>query len=134
MPNTCIPVYVSGRKTVKIPWAKISDDPYSWIEPECMPDGFQWADPSKLCMGDIFPLFEHWRERYSQRLSPLIWVTTCPLLRHASPSFEDRQCYQSDCSTGSSSSEDVRPDPSSPDPHPNSDAPRLNYIADFNAD
>ena len=107
------------------------DDPCSWIEPECIPDGFQWADPSKIRIGDIFLLLEHWRERRRQRLSPLIWVTTCPLLRHASPTFEDRQRYQSDSSTGSSSSDGIRPEPSSSDPHLNSDASRLNYISVF---
>ena len=122
--NICILEYISGRKILKLPWAKIVDDPCSWIEPECVPDGFQWADPSKIRIGDIFPLLAHWRERRRQRLSPLIWVTTCPLLRHASPTFEDRQRYQSDSSTGSSSSDGIRPEPSSPDPHPNSDTSR----------
>ena len=50
-----------GSKRVKIPWVKISADLTSWIEPECVPDGFQWANPSKICVGDIFPLFAHWR-------------------------------------------------------------------------
>ena len=123
--NICILVYVSGRTSVTIPWAKIADDPCSWIEPECVLDEFQWADPSKIRIGDIFPLFKHWRERHRQRLSPLIWVSTCPLLRYSSPSFEDRQRYQSDRSTGSSSSENVRSETSSPDPHPNSDDSRF---------
>ena len=123
--NICILVYVSRRKTVKVPWAKFADDPCSWIEPECVLDGFQWANPSKIRIGDIFPLFKHWRERHRQRLSPLIWVSTCPFFRHSSPSFEDRQRYRSDRSTGSSSSDDVRSETSSPNPHPNSDNSRF---------
>ena len=81
----------------------------SWIEPECVPDGFQWADPSKIHVGDIFPLFAHWREQQRQHLSPLIWVETCPLLRNASPSFEDCQRYHSDELTCSESSDDDSP-------------------------
>ena len=133
-PNPSALEYVSGRKIRTLPWAQISDDPSSWIEPECVPDGFQWADPSKIRIGNIFPLLKHWRERHGQRLSPLIWVTTCPLLRHASLSFEDHQGYHSDHSTGSSSSDHARPEPSSPDPPPNSDTSRLNSILDFDVD
>ena len=105
-PNKCILEYVSGRKKVKIPWGKICEDPSSWIQPECVPNGFQWADPSKIRIGDIFPLFEHWREQQKHHLSPLIWVPTCPFLRNASPSFEDWQQYNSNNSIPSSSSDD----------------------------
>ena len=131
MPNTCILAYVSGSKRVKIPWAKISADLTSWIEPECVPDGFQWADPSKIRVGDIFPLFAHWRERQRQHLSPLIWVETCPLLRNASPSFEDRQRYHSDELTGSESSDDDSPVQTSPESRTNSDNTRSDYILYF---
>ncbi|KAI9437927.1 hypothetical protein BJY52DRAFT_1229961 [Lactarius psammicola] len=55
--------YVSGKKKATIPWAKLSQDPTSWINPECVPDGFQWADPFKLHIGDMFELLKHWRQR-----------------------------------------------------------------------
>ena len=119
----CILEYVSGRKTVKIPWGKISDDPSSWVEAECIPDGFQWADPSKIRIADVFKLFEHWRERKRQHLTPLIWVATCPLLRNASPTFDDRQQYHSD-DPDSSSSDMAGPEPSSSDPQLNSENSR----------
>ena len=119
----CILEYVSGRKNIRIPWGQISDDPSSWIESECVPDGFQWADPSKIRVRDILILFEHWRERKRQHLSPLIWVATCPLLRNASPTFDDRQQYHSD-DPDSSSSDIAGPEPSSSDPRLNSEISR----------
>ena len=128
--NACILGYASGAKQAKIPWAKLCKDPSSWIEPECTPDGFQWADPSKICIGKIFRLLDHWRERQQQHLNPLIWVTSCPLLKNASSSLEDRQHYQSDHSTDSSPDNDDRVESSSPDPHPNSEPPRLNPVSD----
>ncbi|KAI9435908.1 hypothetical protein BJY52DRAFT_1230612 [Lactarius psammicola] len=73
--------YVSGKKKATIPWAKLSQDPTSWIKPECVPDGFQWADPSKLRIGDVFDLLNHWRQRKQDHLEPLIWVSSCPLLK-----------------------------------------------------
>ncbi|KAI9442066.1 hypothetical protein BJY52DRAFT_1229197 [Lactarius psammicola] len=73
--------YVSGKKKATIPWAKLSQDPTSWIKPECVPDGFQWADPSKLHIGNVFDLLKHWRQRKQDRLEPLIWVSSCPLLK-----------------------------------------------------
>ncbi|KAN0135027.1 hypothetical protein V8E53_007145 [Lactarius tabidus] len=41
---------------------------------KCTPDGFTWADPSKICIGDIHLILEHWRERKRQCLNPLIWM------------------------------------------------------------
>ena len=131
-PNKCILEYVSGRKKVKIPWGKICEDPSSWIEPECVPNGFQWADPSKIRIGDIFPLFEHWRERQKHHLSPLIWVPTCPFLRNVSPSFEDRQQYNSNNSIPSSSSDDDNSEFSSHEQCLHSNSSRFDYIVNSN--
>jgi hypothetical protein len=72
--------YASGKKKVTIPWSKLCQDPSSWIKSECVPDGFQWADPSKIRIGDVFRLLEHWRLRQANHLKPLIWVSSCPLL------------------------------------------------------
>jgi hypothetical protein len=54
--------YVSGKKKAIIPWAKLCKNPSSWIRPECAPDGFQWADPSKIRINDVFSLLDHWRK------------------------------------------------------------------------
>lgn len=105
--DTVILGYVSGKKRAKIPWAQLSDKPNLWIKPECMPNGFTWADPSKIRIGDIFLLLEHWRERTRQHLTPLIWATTCPLI-DVSLSSEERQVYDSDNTPCDRSSNDDR--------------------------
>lgn len=126
--NICILGYVSRRKHVNLPWSKICEDPSSWIEPECVPDGFQWADPSKIRIGEIYRLLEHWRGRQQQRLTPLIWVTSCPLLTNTSPSLEDRQDYHTDNSTESGSLAQDRLENNSPDPLQSSDPSRSDHV------
>lgn len=71
-----------------IPWAKLCQDPSSWIKPECAPDEFQWADPSKIRIGDVFRLIDHWRQRQAHGLKPLIWLSSCPLLEDAEQQSE----------------------------------------------
>ena len=56
-------------------------DPASWMMPDCIPDGFQWKDPSKIQIGEIFRLLAHWKARQDQDLDPLIWAPTCPLMQ-----------------------------------------------------
>ncbi|KAI9444445.1 hypothetical protein BJY52DRAFT_1228837 [Lactarius psammicola] len=73
--------YVSGKKKATISWAKLSQNPPSWIKTEYVSDGFQWADPSKLHIGNVFKLLKHWRQRKQDCLEPLIWVSSCPLLK-----------------------------------------------------
>jgi hypothetical protein len=65
---------------VKIPWSKLSSDPSAWITPECFPPDFQWADPSKIRVGQVFRLLDHWRQRQKSGLAPLIWNPSCELL------------------------------------------------------
>ncbi len=86
--------YVSGKKKATIPWVKLSQDPSSWIKPECVPDGFQWADPSMVCIRDLFLLLEHWRKRKQHRLKPLIWASSCPLLEDVEKPLEHHQDQQ----------------------------------------
>lgn len=64
-----------------IPWGKLVKDPSAWINEECIPHGFEWKDPSKIQLGEVFRLMDHWRDREDQDLIPLIWVPTCPLLQ-----------------------------------------------------
>ena len=98
--------YVSGKTNAKISWARVAASPSTWIEPECTPEGFEWADPSKIRIANIFLLLQHWREQQRQRLAPLIWASTCPLLKDASSSTDERQEYQSHQSQDDSSTED----------------------------
>jgi hypothetical protein len=65
---------------VTIPWAKLSSNPSAWIREECFPAGFQWADPSKIRVGQVFQLLDHWRQREKDGLTSLTWNSSCELL------------------------------------------------------
>ena len=54
-------------------------DPASWMMAECIPDGFEWKDPSKVQVGEVFHLLDHWRGREDQGLQPLVWLPSSPL-------------------------------------------------------
>ena len=56
-------------------------DQTSWIMEECIPDEFQWKDPSKIQREEVYRLLDHWRARQDNGLEPLIWVPTCPLFK-----------------------------------------------------
>jgi hypothetical protein len=71
--------FITGKKMQVIPWGTLVKDPSSWISNECFPNGFEWKDPSKIQVGEIFRLLDHWRDRQDQGLDPLIWVPVCPL-------------------------------------------------------
>ena len=73
--------YISRNERLRIPWATLSRDPSSWIQPECTPDGFTWKDPSKTQVEDVFTILQHWKSRQKNHLKPLIWVPSCPLLK-----------------------------------------------------
>jgi hypothetical protein len=73
----------AGRKVPCIPWSDLINDPSSWVFPECTPVGFEWRDPSKMLLGEIFRLLDHWKDREAHGLEPLIWAPSCPLLQIA---------------------------------------------------
>lgn len=79
--KTFDPGFITGRTTQVIPWGALIKDPSSWISEESVPEGFEWKDPSKIQIGEVFRLFYHWRDRKEKALVPLIWVPTCPLLQ-----------------------------------------------------
>jgi len=72
--------YVSGKKKVKIPWAKVTATPADWMDDECYPSEFQWADPSKIRIKDAYDLLDHWRQRKEAGLAPIIWNPSCDIL------------------------------------------------------
>ena len=80
MLHICALGFISGKKKAIIPWAKVAIDPTAWIEQECYPSGFKWADPSKIQVGQVFRLLDHWRQRQESGLTPLIWNPSCELL------------------------------------------------------
>ena len=86
--------FLTGIKTQTIPWGSIVKDPSSWITEESVPHGFQWKDPSKIQMGEIFRLLDHWRDRQDQGLDHLIWVPTCPLFQGNDIHSEQLQDFQ----------------------------------------
>jgi len=81
IPNTYPSGFLTGKKMQIIPWGALVKDPSSWILDESIPDGFEWKDPSKIQIGEIFRLLDHWRDRKDQGLNPIIWVPTCPLFQ-----------------------------------------------------
>ncbi|KAH9017640.1 hypothetical protein EDB85DRAFT_1897535 [Lactarius pseudohatsudake] len=72
--------FISGKPYATIPWAKLSTTPTAWIQEECYPPGFKWADPSKIQLNDVHDLLIYWRQRKEDGLDPLIWNPSCELL------------------------------------------------------
>ncbi|KAH9069394.1 hypothetical protein EDB83DRAFT_2314420 [Lactarius deliciosus] len=70
--------YVTRKPKLIIPWGALVKDPSSWIIDEC-PDCFEWKDPSKIQIGEVFRILDHWRHRQDRGIGPLMWVPTSPL-------------------------------------------------------
>jgi len=108
--------FVTGKKKQIIPWGTLVKDPSSWISEECVPNGFEWKDPSKIQIGEVFRLLDHWRDRQDQDLYPLVWVLTCPLFQDAEkPSKRLQNVQQVRAQTPQVSDEEVFNLPSSKD-------------------
>ncbi|KAN0128961.1 hypothetical protein V8E53_013223 [Lactarius tabidus] len=73
--------FITGKKTPFISWGSLAVKPSSWVDAECTPDGFEWKDPSKIKVGEIFCLLDHWRGRIDRGLQGLVWAPSCPLLQ-----------------------------------------------------
>ncbi|KAH8982338.1 hypothetical protein EDB86DRAFT_3086166 [Lactarius hatsudake] len=71
--------YVTRKPKLIIPWGALVKDPSSWIIDECTPDRFEWKDPSKIQIGEVFRILDHWRHRQDRGIGPLMWVPTSPL-------------------------------------------------------
>lgn len=107
--HICMLGFISGKRKAIIPWAKLAMDPTAWIDEECYPPGFQWADPSKIQMGQVFQLLDHWRQRQESGLTPLIWNPSCELLANAvrkSKKIQSRGQSQSDPDSDNDSGEE----------------------------
>ena len=94
MINTSQIGFMTGKKNQVIPWGSLIKDPTSWILAESIPDGFEWKDPSKIQVGEVFRLLDHWRDRGDQGLEPLSWVPTSPLFKHTDPSSKPVQTFR----------------------------------------
>lgn len=71
-----------------LPWAKIIKNPTAWIDEDCYPAGFEWADPSKIRIGKVFELLDYWRQRRQSGLAPIIWNRSCEILADPDESAE----------------------------------------------
>lgn len=86
--------FVTGKKKALIPWGALVRDPSSFINEECTPNGFEWKDPSKIRIGEVFRLLYHWRHRKDQGLLPLVWVPTCSLFQDMDEPYGHTQKVQ----------------------------------------
>jgi hypothetical protein len=92
---------------------KVTSDPAAWIHKEYYPPGFNWADPSKIWINEVFKLFNHWRQQKLSELAPIIWNTFCDILtdiERAIPRIQNqRPMYtnQDPCPRGASSELEV---------------------------
>ena len=121
-----------GKERTIISWVKVCNTPLDWILEECYPEGFAWADPSKIHKSEVFQLLDHWRQHEKDGLTPLIWNRSCEL-------FDDGEI----CSRmigikkqKEAHSSFASPDgslPSSPDPYSDSDE-KDSKEEDFRAD
>src|SRR6201996_5855093 len=59
---------------------------------ECIPGGFEWKDPSKIHVGEVLHLLDHWRDHEDQGLEPLVWVQTSPLFKYTNPYVRPVRC------------------------------------------
>jgi hypothetical protein len=96
-------------------------DPSAWIEEECYPSGFQWADPSKIRVAQVFQLLDHWRQREKAGLTPLIWNPECDLLANGEQRSERiRRLRQSNLSSDHDEEEDFGTELNKISEHPES--------------
>jgi hypothetical protein len=84
----------------------MSQEPSSWIEPECAPCGFPWADPSKIRIDNVYLLLDHWRRRQADGMVPLIWASSCPLLEDVGQQSEHSEVSSDAGSDSGARSED----------------------------
>ncbi|KAN0134075.1 hypothetical protein V8E53_008080 [Lactarius tabidus] len=70
-----IPITTDANGSPELP-SVTADDGYH----ECYPEGFSWADPSKLQMSQTYTLLNHWRKREAEGMVPLIWNPSCEIL------------------------------------------------------
>ncbi|KAH8982455.1 hypothetical protein EDB86DRAFT_3086108 [Lactarius hatsudake] len=108
---TCSLGFISGKPYATIPWAKLSTTPAAWIQEECYPPGFQWADPSKIRLNDVHDLLIYWRQRKEDGLTPLIWNPSCELLadsdvEKSSGHLPARRRHQNDSTSGADDEEE----------------------------
>lgn len=115
--NICPLGFITGKKGQVIFWGSLVRNPTAWIIEDCIPPGFEWKDPSKIQIGEIFRLLDHWTVRQDEGLDALVWVASCPLLQNAQePRKRLRRLQKARVSEGQESDEEIFDLPSSGDP------------------
>ena len=89
---------------------------------ECIPGGFEWKNPSKIYVGEVFHLLDHWRDCEVQGLEPLIWIQTSPLFKNTNPYAQPVQCPKALDRHDSDEEVSVLPDCDEPDEEEDSQA------------
>ncbi|KAI9430761.1 hypothetical protein H4582DRAFT_2063414 [Lactarius indigo] len=129
--------FISGKCNLTIPWAKLSTAPTAWIEEECYPPGFQWADPSKIRLDDVHDLLIYWRQQKEDGLTPLIWNPSCELLAEAEKTSEHlptrRRCQTPSTSNPDEEEEDFARDLNKISDHPSSESSPLQILPSLHA-
>ncbi|KAI9439083.1 hypothetical protein H4582DRAFT_2075741 [Lactarius indigo] len=129
--------FISGKRNLTIPWAKLSTAPTAWIEEECYPPGFQWADPSKIRLDDVHDLLIYWRQRKEDGLTPLIWNPSCELLAEAEKTSEhlptQRRCQTPSTSNPDEEEEDFARDLNKISDHPSLESSPLQILPSLHA-
>jgi hypothetical protein len=86
--------FTSGNPTGRISWSRLVTNPTSWIIADCMPDGLEWKDPSKIQIDDIYCLLDHWKACQDSRLELLVWASTGPLFQDNNKTAKNLQASQ----------------------------------------
>jgi hypothetical protein len=73
--------FTTGNPMGRILWSRVVTNPTSWIIADCIPDGFEWKDLSKIQIDNIYYLLDHWKASQDSGLEPLVWASTGPLFQ-----------------------------------------------------
>jgi hypothetical protein len=65
--------------------------PADWMDDQCHPPGFEWADPSKIRIDEVYCLLAHWRVWKESGLAPIIWNQSCDILNEVEKPYKRLQ-------------------------------------------
>ncbi|KAA1474348.1 hypothetical protein DENSPDRAFT_852225 [Dentipellis sp. KUC8613] len=67
-------IAVGSSKVISWKALSAAENQGRFIDPECLPENFQWQDPSHLAVTDVEALLGHWENRRSEGLKALIFT------------------------------------------------------------
>jgi hypothetical protein len=86
--------FTTGNPMGRILWSRVVTNPTSWIIADCIPDGFEWKDLSKIQIDNIYYLLDHWKASQDSGLEPLVWASTGPLFQDNNKTAKNLQASQ----------------------------------------